>query len=232
MTFTEILAETRRLTKTTGTTAYSTDDIVASANRALDRISVVIRDSEGRWQWDDANYPDFPFASTNLVAEQQDYELAVSHQRIERVEVKNQSGAWSKLIPFDSGDLFDSSITDFLKSSGTPVYYDKIGRSVLLYPKPSYSQALSLKVFHERGASYFVSSDTTKEPGFASSFHFMVPLWCAYDFAFLNSLPYGKGLRDEITLSEDLLKSFYAKRDKDEKITLSSKASRLRSVFV
>jgi len=230
MTFTEILAESRRLTKTSGnTTSYSADDITVSANRALDRITAIIRDSEGRWQWDDTNYTDFPFATTALVADQQDYSLATPHHKIERVELKDSSGAWNKLVPIDQADLFDSSITDFLKTSGTPKYYDKIGTSVLLYPKPSYSQAASLKVFHERGASYFTSSDTTKQPGFISTFHSLVPMWCAYDYALLNlSASFTKGLREEIALWEDWLKGYYAKRDKDEKITLSAKGARYK----
>jgi len=220
MTFTQILAEARRLVKA-NSTSYTTADITVSANKALDRVVTIIRDSEGRWQWDDTNQTDFPFGTTALVANQQDYSVATSHLKIERVEVKNEAGVWNKMKPIDQADLFDQSITDFLSTAGDPVYYDKVGSSVLLYPKPDYSQAASLKVFHERGPSYYTVSDTTKEPGFASIFHNLIPMWCAYDYALINSNTVLENLRTEIDIWEDKLKDHYSHRDKDEKIRLT-----------
>jgi hypothetical protein len=226
MTFTQILAESRRLVKA-NSTSYSTPDITTSANRAIDRIVSIIRDSEGRWQWDDSNQTDLPSATTSAVANQQDYSLSTAHLKILRVEIKDEDGIWHKLQPIDQADLFDSSITEFLSTAGTPQYYDKQGTSLLMYPKFSYSQAASIRVFHERGASYFTSADTSKEPGFNSMFHSLVPMWCAYDYALINSLPILPTLRNEINITEEKLKDHYGTADKDERnIRITSKGAR------
>lgn len=221
MTFTEILTESRRLVGDT-TTKYSTADITVSANRALDRAVGLIRQSEGRWQWDDSNNTDLPIATTGLVADQQDYSLDATHYRIERIEVKDTSGNWTKVQPIDKADLFDTSITDFLSGGGTPTYYDKVGNSIFLYPTPSYTQSASLKVFYERGPSYFTTSDTTKTPGINALFHRLIPLWCAYDYAFINQMEIKKDLEKEIFKIESELQEYYSQRDRDEKIKLSS----------
>lgn len=223
MTFTEILTESRRLVGDT-TTKYSTADITVSANRALDRAVGLIRQSEGRWQWDDSNNTDLPIATTGLVTDQQDYSLDATHYRIERIEVKDTSGNWTKVQPIDKADLFDTSITDFLSGGGTPTYYDKVGNSIFLYPTPSYTQTASLKVFYERGPSYFTTSDTTKAPGINALFHRLIPLWCAYDYAFINQMEIKKDLEKEIFKIESELQEYYGHRDRDEKIGLTVKS--------
>lgn len=229
MTYTEILTDVRRLTKT-NTTSYPTSEITDSANRALEHVTHLIREAEGRWQWDDSNNTDFPFATTTLVttvgSEQQDYSLDATHYRMERVEVKDADGNWHKLKPIDQADVYDQSLTDFLKTAGLPLYYDKVGNSILLYPKPlatAVTETAGLKVFYERGPSYFATSDTTKTPGFNPLFHRLIPLWGAYDYAFINSLANAGQFRSEILAMERELSEYYSLRDKDERIQLSAK---------
>jgi hypothetical protein len=227
MDFTTILSEARRFTKT-NSTSYTTADITQSANRAFDRVVSLIRQANGRWQWDDSNQTDLPFSTASLVTDQQDYTLDPDHYAINRVEVKDEAGNWTKLIPFDQADIFDSSITDFLSGSGIPQYYDKVGNSLLLYPKPSYTQAASIKVFCERGPSYFLVSDTTKEPGFNPMFHRLIPLWCAYDYAAINNMQVADRFKGDIAELETALVEFYARRDKDEHIRLKARVLNYR----
>lgn len=222
MIFTDILAEARRIAKAS-TSSYSTTDITSSANSALEREIALIRDAQGRWQFDDSNNTDFPFATTALVANQQDYTLDINHYRLERVEVLDQDGNWNKLIPIDQTDIYDQSLTDFLKGAGTPKYYDKTNNSLFLYPKPNYNQTASLKVFYERGPSYFTTADTTKSPGFNPLFHRLIPLWCAYDYAFINQLKIAPTIRAEITQMEDNMMEYYSLRDIDDHIRLTTK---------
>lgn len=222
MTFTEILTEARRLSKT-NSTSYSTADITVSSNRALDRTVALIREAEGRWQWDDSNYDDLPSATRSIQEGQSDYELDPSHLRIERFEIKDTNGGWTKLFPFDQADIHSQALTDFLGTPGIPRYYDKAGNSIFLYPAPNYDQAASLKVFYERGPDYFETTDTTKTPGFNPLFHRLIPLWGAYDYALINQLSVAPDLRVEIGLMEEQLKEFYARRDKDEHIRLQAR---------
>lgn len=219
MTFTEILAEARRLVKA-DSTSYSTSDITDSVNRAYDRVVSLIREAEGRWQWDDDNNTDIAIATTPLVADQQDYELDVTHLEIDRFEVKDEDSTWYKLAPIDQADVYDATVTSLLSTAGVPMYYDKIGNMVFLYPKPSYSQAASLKIWYKRGPSYFATSDTTKVPGFASIYHRILPLYAAYDYAFINQLTVKDDLGSSISLMEEDIQAHYARRDRDDKLRL------------
>lgn len=227
MTFTEILTEARRLVKA-DSTSYPTSEITESANRALDRAVALIREAEGRWQWDDTNATDLPVATTALTDGIQDYELDATHYEMERVEVQDETGKWTKVHPIDQADIYDQAMSDFLSTAGVPQYYDKVGRSILLYPTPSYTQADSLKVFYKRGPSYFTTSDTTKTPGINPLFHRLLPLNCAYDYAFINQLTVAPSLQDKILTMEDDLINHYARRDRDDKIRLRVRRGNFR----
>lgn len=227
MTFTEILTEARRLVKA-DSTSYPTSEITASANRAYDRVVALIREAEGRWQWDDTNNTDLPIATTALTDGQQDYALDPTHYEIERVEVQDEVGGWHKLMPIDHADVYDQSVTDFLATAGTPAHYDKIGNSILLYPTPSYTQSASLKVWYKRGPSYFTTSDTTKTPGFNTLFHRLIPLHSAHDYAFINQLSVDSSLVSAIALMEDDLTNHYARRDRDDHIRLRPRVGNYR----
>lgn len=228
MTFTEILADARRLVKG-NSVSYPTSDITLSANRALERIVGLIREAQGRWQFDDSNYEDYSIATTSLTADQQDYALdGTSHFRIERVEVKDEAGGWTKLKSIDQADVYDQALSQFLSTPGIPAYYDKVGNSLFLYPAPSYSQAASLKLFFERGPDYFETTDTTKTPGFNPLFHRLVSLWAAYDHAFINQLPVTASIQEEIVRQEDQLKEYYTLRDLDEHLQLKARVPNMR----
>lgn len=220
MNFTQILAESRRIVGADDL-QYPSEEIATSVNKALDRVVSLIRKSEGRWEWDDANFTDFPIATASLVADQQDYQLDPTFYKFERIEILDESGVgWHLLKPIDKADLYDQSITDFLKTAGAPQYYDKIGQSIFLYPKPSYSLASAMKVFYERGPSYFEDdgSDTTKSPGINTLFHNLLPMWAAYDFALIKGSSIADRLRNEIAIMESELADFYALRAKDDHI--------------
>jgi hypothetical protein len=225
MTINDIRTKTYFLTST-NSTSFPDATLIVEANNALDRVTSLIMQSDGRWQWDDENQTDLPLATTALVASQQDYTLAVSHLQITRVEVKDKTSNWHKLRPIDETDIYDQSLTDYLKAPGLPMFYDKIGQSFFLYPAPDYSQAASLKIWFKRGPSYFATSDTTKTPGFNSLYHDLIPLWIAYNFAIANGKSNGNALLSEIQAKEDALKDDYSMRDKDNHIRLQARPMR------
>lgn len=199
-------------------------------NEALNRIVNLIMTSDGRWQYDDTNNTDLPIATTTLStvlgSEVQDYSFDISMLRILRAEVLDATGAWRKLTPLDETDVYDTSLTDLLKTPGLPVYYDKQGSSVFLYPKPlatSVTSTNGLKVWFQRPPSYFTISDTTKVPGFNSMYHRLVATIASRDYAVFKQLSVAKALSDLVQLGEDSLVENYALRNKDEHIKLSAK---------
>jgi len=199
----------------TGSTDNLLPTFTRNINEALNRVTSLILQSDARWQFDDTNNTDLPIGLTTLTTDQQDYSLSVTHLTINRVEILDANGNWQKLEPIDQTDIYNQSLTDFLKTSGTPKYYDKIGNSLFLYPKPSYTQASSLKVYFQRPPSYFTVSDTTKTPGFNSIFHRLVALIASRDYAMSRSLACAKTLIELVTQGEQDLQDFYALRNKD-----------------
>jgi hypothetical protein len=204
-------------------------------NEALNRVTSLILKSDGRWQFDDSNNTDLPIGTTDLVttagSEQQDYEFSVSHLKVLGVEVLNADGNWVNLSPLDQLDLVNTgnSVTDYLKTPGMPQYYDKIGRSIFLYPKPlaaAVTETGGLKVRFQRPPSYFVYNDTTKVPGFNSLYHRLVALIASRDYALSKSLKNAKSLAELTTQAEEALVEDYMLRNGDERINISSKGRR------
>jgi hypothetical protein len=203
-------------------------------NEAMNRVATLIMTADGRWQFDDTNNTDFPIGTTNLVttagSEQQDYTFDISMLRITRVEVKDSTGAWKKLDPIDQQDLFDTSLTDFLNTPGLPRFYDKIGTSIFLYPKPlagAVTATNGLKIWFQRPPHYFIVSDTTAVPGFNSLYHRLVATIASRDYAVFKQLSVASALGTLVQQQEDSLVENYTLRNKDEHIKLSAK----RGVF-
>lgn len=222
---------------------YPLTRIANDANRAMDDVITIILGADGRWQFDDTNYTDLPIGTTNLVSEQQDYSFDPEQIDVTRVECKDENGNWQYLVPFDQRDLTppgvatipvtgltsvgtlggnNYSLTDFMSTSGTPVYYDKIANSIFLYPKPNYNSSGGLKVYFQRKPSYFESTDTTKQPGFAKHLHKIISLKCQYTYAVAKILSPNtiQFLQQQIAIWEQKVRDFYASRKKDEKVVM------------
>lgn len=210
----------------TNSTSFSDSDIVIGINNKQERVESLILQSDGRWQFEDTNQTDLPIATTGLVTDQQDYALPDTDLEITRMEVLDTSGNWNKLQPIDEGDIYNQSLTDFLKTSGTPIYYDKLGNSLFLYPKPSYTQLASLKVYFKRGPVAITTASltaSTAKPGFNTMFHELIPLWVSYDYGMANGLTNMNLLMTEIQRIETQLQEAYALRDKDDKPSLRTR---------
>lgn len=227
MTIDNIRTKTYLLTST-NSTSFPDASLIAEANNAYDRVVSLILKADGRWQFDDENNTDLPIATTALVSGQQDYALSIAHLDLLRVEVQDNATvpAWHKLIPIDQADLYNTAMTSFLSTNGLPTYYDKVGNSVFLYPAPNYAQSASLKVYFKRGPNYFITSDTTKAPGFNALYHDLIPLWIAYNFALANGKANASGLLQEITMREEALSEDYALRGKDDHLQIRARPVR------
>lgn len=203
------------------TTTYPLADFTRNANFGLDRAVALIQRADNVWEWDDTNQTDLPIATTTLVADQQDYGLAVTHLKLLRVRVKDAAGNYRVLPQINRRDLHDSQLT---APSGMPRGYDVLGNSIFLYPKPAASAVTTsqgLELQFQRGASYFTTSDTTKTPGFATQFHRLVSLYAALDYCNIKDLDKrAKKIEANIAKMEADLLDFYSSRDADMKVSL------------
>lgn len=189
------------------------------ANQALDHVTNTILTVDNRWQYDDTTYTDLPIGKTTLVNGQKDYSLSVTHMKILGVSVKDNSGLWVKLNPIDPNDM-PMDRDEYMKTPGMPMFYDLLGNSIFLYPAPATANVTltaGLKVYYQRVPNYFATTDTTKQPGFPSTFHRLVALWASYFYCQANNIDKIGAISDEIKKTENDLKEYYTRRNKDEK---------------
>ena len=207
---------------------YPIADLVRNVNNWYARADALFLEADGRWQFDDSNWTDYPIGRANLVSGQQDYNMFLAppedgedYLRVIRVRVKDRNGNYTDILPVDQSDLRGTSIprTD---STGTPQTYDKLGPALFLDPIPDYNSTDGLQVFFQRASSYFIVTDNTKRPGFPSIFHKYLSLGASFDYAVTKNLPQNKinDLQNQILTMEQNMRSFMSKRGKDEQVRL------------
>ncbi len=232
MTIADINTFARYLTDA-DTTSYTAANLLITINNAYEKVIGKILGYDGRWQFDDTNYSDFPRGKTTMVASQHDYTFDVSHLKIESVQVKDADGNWYFLIPIDRKD-YSVPLEEEFETAGKPLYYDKDGQSVLIYPAPlaaDVTLASGLQVNFRRTADKFTSAQVTlgtKVPAFASPFHAIL----CYEAAIPFCMNYKK---DRVALYEKKLaelykdlETFYTKREKDEQDIITTKSISFR----
>jgi len=196
--------------------SYAKAHIVRACNFAMDRVTQLIMKNDRNWEWDDINQDDLPIATTTLVASQRDYGISASHLTIIKVRVKDSGGLYWTLSPIKRRDISDTLDEE---SDGLPRHYAKLGSSLLLYPKPaaaSVTLVKGLEIQFQRPASYFTVDSTTDEPGFATQFHRLIPLYASRDWLLVNG-DQSRIARVELEIArlEAELEKFYARRADD-----------------
>lgn len=222
MTLADIQNKIYFLTKTTSS-SFTNADMLIALNNAYEHVCSLILKNDDRWEWDDLNQTDLPIATTDLVANQQDYSLATTHLTIDRVELKDAAGTWRELTQIDQQELKRGktiALGAYQNVAGTPVQYDVLGNSVFLYPAPNYNGTASLKLYFTRGPVVFTSgqlSTGTLTPGFNSLFHDLLPYWVSYEYAVTNGLKNVQGLLAAIQMKEKAIEEFYGLRNRDNR---------------
>ena len=207
----------------TDSSTYTVADKIRNANTWYRKVNAWIWDSTGDWEYDDSNWTNLPVATTDLVttagSEQQDYEMPSTAQKIDRVEVLDSEGNYQLLKPFDKSQVLDQSMSEFYETAGFPIYYDLVGRSILLYPKPADASVTAtdgLKLYFARDIDEFAITDTATEPGFSKNYHRLISLGMSYDYCLRNGLDDRKtNIRKEIDELKDQLQTEYGARHRN-----------------
>lgn len=189
-------------------------------NEAYGRVANIIIRADGRMQWDDTNHTDQPIYDCDLVSGQTDYNVfseAPSALQdwltIERVEGLDEAGNGVLLRPIDKRDI-PESMAEYRKTAGQIDEYDFNGTNLLLYPAPNYSKTNGLTIYFHRAPSYFVSTDTTKRPGFASIFHPYLSIYASYVWNSVKKNDWS--LKPILDQMEKEIGEFYSRRPKYE----------------
>lgn len=175
-------------------------------NDAYDDVIAEILRNSGDYNWDDSNYTSFPVGTTNLVvtagSEQSDYALptaydgtagssdASSFLRLTGVKVKDAAGILQKLDPIGERS-FVQPLENIFQTPGFPKWYRLFGSSIVLYPAPLASMVTAtagLRLEFSRDKIDFVVGDTTKQPGFPSIYHYLLPLIASETWAAIKGM--------------------------------------------
>lgn len=211
----------------TDSNSYPLADKLRNINMHYYDVVALILESQSNWEWDDTNRTDFPIGTTNLVANQQDYDLSGltgGLLKIVRIEAADSSGTFSKLQQIDESQI-PMALSEFEKTAGTPKYYREIGSSIELYPKPSYNGTSGLKVYYQRAMSEFTNASASSVPGFAAPFHRILALGAAYDYALANNKPNANQLVQRMELQKVGLRDSYANRNREVKPIIRPRVS-------
>lgn len=196
-------------------------------NYGLDQTTIEIMKSDGFWQYDDPNRTDLPIGTTNLIANQQNYELDLSHLKVIGVEAKDSVGNYYPLVQVDYTDIRKTwrSDTEFFPTPGKPVYYDIDGQTLKLYPAPTATDTTltaGLRVKYQREPDYFVYTDTTKEVGIPRMYQNLPVLFACNQYAKQNSMADKARETDaEIARVSANIKDNFSKRNADKKLRIN-----------
>lgn len=136
---------------------------------------------------------------------------------IDRVFVRESAtDPYFEVFPIDVQSAPEREITKFVdgkNTKGTPYRYDKTATGIFLDPIPDANVTNGLKVYVSREGSYFLTTDTTKKPGFAGLYHEYLIIEPCYRYARANSLKNREVLKRDVLEMEKRLAEFYSKRD-------------------
>jgi len=208
-----------------GPNNYTIEDKTRNINKWYNNVVSLILSSDGKMQWDDSNNPDYPIGASDLEAGTQEYNYdSLGVLSISRVEILDQNGRGVQLMPIDQEDVRGIAMSEFMKTSGNPQYYDVIGDAVFLYPTPNYNKVNGVVMYFQRGANYFEATDTTKKPGFIQNFHQILSYGASLEYCIAKNLSKKiPGLMDQIAKLEQAIIDRYSSRDKDKKVRFKIK---------
>lgn len=196
-----------------------------NANITMNKLWHSIFEATGSWEYDDANSTDLPQATANLVLGTQKYALPTGALTVKRVEIKDEAGNWVQLLPLIRSEI-TQGIDSFLKENGQARYYRLLGETIELFPASNYNSTGGLKVYFDRGSVQFVSTDTTKTPGFVSEYHYLVGLGASLEWLKIHLPADGTTIqfKEDYAIGVQQLTKFYNAR-------FSTKKKRLGRIY-
>jgi hypothetical protein len=203
-------------------TKWATSKIVNSVNNYLDTVAGYAIGADRKFQWDDTNHTALPIGTTNLVANQREYSFLTDEQSnriltLTRIDVKDTNGLWRELQKIDQNNISPLALDEWNKTADIPMFYDLIADNVVkLYPAAKTAVTAGLKFYFQRTPSYFVATDTTKQPGVANTLHRGFVINAAYDGAIALGLPNLQPLSVERQVEIEKMKEYFMIRNQDD----------------
>jgi hypothetical protein len=201
------------------TTGTSLKQATSRINAGFERIMPILLAYNDQIRWDDLNHTDAPIGYVNLVANQNDYKITADDNSLDilnitKVRIKTTSAAtlYTELERITADDPRVAQILSPDTSvTGLPSAFLELSNRIYLDVLPNVSVTNGIEIFFGREQSYFVSTDTTKEPGIPKPFHELLALYAALDWNRVNRTDDPaliRELKEEIAKQEYNLKTF------------------------
>lgn len=201
------------------TSTYPLKRITKDVNSAIDNY-FDLANQYSKQKIDDTNHSSEPAYSINLVSGTKRYTFgsdAASNQiwKIDRVDLLRADGSSKRLKLFNREEITETGMASYNATSGEPNGYFIEGEEIVLDRAPNYNSTNGLKLFDTRSPSYFVSTDTTKTPGFTNLHHDWAWIRPSYLWCLIKDKRRAAGLKilhDEMKQS---IKDYYTNFSKD-----------------
>ena len=230
MKISEIEAEARALCDA-DTTSYSAADMLRRVNNAYEQVVGWLINADGKWQFDDTNYGDFPIGTFTLVDSQGKYSFNDKFLQIIDVQIKDVNGKYNIITPIDQKD-FETGfpLREQFSTDGYPFFYDKLSSDTIeLLPAPDNGVTVTLdaglRIYFKRTADIFTSAQVTtgtKIPGFDSTFHVILSYMAAVPYCMSYKKDRVALYQSEVIRLKDEILQQYTKRSKDERNHMTS----------
>lgn len=221
------------------TTSYPAAAMLRRVNQAYEQVVGWLINLDGKWQFDDTNYTNFPIGTYTLVNSQGVYSFNDKFLQLLDVQVMDDDGDYQIIKPIDQKDTQSSQpLREEFTTDGFPLYYDKLTSDTIeLLPAPdngvTVTLASGLRIYFKRTAKIFTSAEVTtgtKVPGFDSTHHIILSWMAARPYCMkyhkdrvreLNAL-IGDTTPRPTGMKRDIIKQF-TKRSKDERDIIKPK---------
>jgi len=214
-----IVEQTRSIMRV-DSTQWPAYQVANSCNNWLDTVTGYAIGADRNFQWDDTNHSKLPEGTTDLTAAQKDYSFLTDEQgnsilNLTRIDILDPDGSYRELKLIDQANI-KKALDEYKSTNGLPEQYDKIADNIVrLYPAPATSVTAGLKFYFQRTGSYFVPTDTTKEPGVSPLLHRGFVIASAYDGAMTLGLENVSALQVEMEKEELKMKQYFEIRNTD-----------------
>ena len=220
-TVTELKLITHDIVDTNDTT-FSPSRMIRGFNKAQDKVVNIILQKDTLEQFDDDNYSDFNEGFINIVSGQQDYSLAEDENfagiiGINKVYIKPRTDALD-----DEYVEIEKIGREWSNSDGVPTAYRISKKSIIFDFIPDYSATNGIKVLFRRVPKPILITDTTRKIGVPETYHHLIALYTAYDYARAKRMDNRNDILNEIQEEEKRLGLFVSRQNMNANIRITT----------
>jgi len=197
----------------TSASTFSEARKVRGLNTAQTKIVNLIMEKDTLYEWDDYNYSDLNEGYLDIVSGQDDYDFREDENNAKVLFI---SDVWIKRSALDTDYYRMDKIGTFSNTdTGVPQAYRASGKRIIFNKIFDYSLSDGIKLNFIREPIEITVSDTTKKPGIPDTFHHLMALYVAYDYASTKTLANTERLYRDIITEEKRL-GIYVKKQMDD----------------